>query len=177
MLTTSQASANASAICTRRKREGSPASGSRASVAAAGSRASDPGVGTASVTAAMAALVAYAGADRTDAAIEQHGSIVVASFPEAVTIDHLVLEEALEDGQRIRSHTVHLPDSPEPLVRDVLTVGSHRVHAFPAVTTRSMAIEVDSPAGRLRSVVGHLTCLEHVPGLEDQPDFDRGKVH
>jgi alpha-L-fucosidase len=111
------------------------------------------------------------------AAIEQAGSTVVATFAEDVTIDHLVLKEAIEDGQHIRSHSIRLPGSPDLLVRDVSTVGSQRVHAFSAISTRSLVIELDSPAGRLCRVEGHRTGLTRIPDLEVQPEFDHGKMH
>ena len=64
----------------------------------------------------------------------------------------------------------------EMLVDHAFTVGSQRVHAFPAVTTDAILIEVRDPSARLDAVEAHLTGMEHVPALEPQPEFMSGKV-
>ncbi len=111
------------------------------------------------------------------ATLIQDGSTVVATFPAEVTIDHLVLEEAIEHGQRVRQHSVHLPGADRNLVDGVFTIGSQRVHAFPAVTTGSIVVELDTPGGRLSRITGHHTGVERTPALQVQPEFDHGKVH
>ncbi|HYJ12932.1 MAG TPA: alpha-L-fucosidase, partial [Thermomicrobiales bacterium] len=89
------------------------------------------------------------------AAIAQQGSVVTATFTQEVTIDHLWLEEAIEDGQRIRQHHVMLPDG--TAVTGGFTVGSQRVHVFPAVTTAELVIDLGDKDGRLTSVHGFRT--------------------
>jgi alpha-L-fucosidase len=99
----------------------------------------------------------------------------VVHFGNSVTFDHLWLEEAIEHGQRIRSHRVLLPDR-TVVVDGAQTVGSQRVHAFPPVTTDRIVIEVDDPAARLSHVAAHHTGVEAIPSLEEQPAFDATKV-
>jgi alpha-L-fucosidase len=110
------------------------------------------------------------------AAISQVGAIVTASFPQAVTIDHLILEEAIQDGQRITRHSVALPGAGSPFIDGVFTVGSQRVHAFPAVTTDRLHIDIGDPRARLHAVTGHHTGVERTADLEDQPRFASEKV-
>ncbi len=110
------------------------------------------------------------------AELHQEGGLVTATFPETITIDHLVLEEAIEHGQRITHHTISLPGATDPFVDGVRTVGSQRVHAFPAITTGSLLIDMGDPAARLRAVSGHHTGLERVPELEEQPRFASEKM-
>jgi hypothetical protein len=60
---------------------------------------------------------------------------VVATVFQPLDIDHLVLNEAIEQGQRIRSRWVRVPGSPEPLVDDAHSAGSQRA-PLPARTRR-----------------------------------------
>jgi len=108
--------------------------------------------------------------------IAQKGARVTVTFPDAVTFDHLVLREAIEHGQRIGNHRITDIRSGETIVGSVHTIGSQRVHAFPAVTTDAILIEIDDPAGRLLSVEAHRTGVEAVPALEEQPAFMNEKV-
>ncbi|HYI25120.1 MAG TPA: alpha-L-fucosidase [Thermomicrobiales bacterium] len=112
-----------------------------------------------------------------EAQLTQVGRVVTATFPQEVTIDHLVLQEAIENGQRIRSHTIRDPNSGTGIVDGIFTVGSQRVHAFPVATVISLEIELDPDDGRLASVAGFRTGVERIPDLEAQPEFDSGKVH
>ena len=90
-------------------------------------------------------------------------------IPTVAQFDHLVLHEHLEEGQRIGRHRVLDGRSGRVIVDGVLTVGSQRVHAFPAVTTDRLVIEIDDPAGVLERVDAHLTGVEAAPALEEQP--------
>jgi hypothetical protein len=92
-----------------------------------------------------------------------------------VSIDHLWLEEAIEDGQRIRQHKVTLAD--DSVVAEGFTIGSQRVHVFPTITTDKLVIDVGDPEARLSAVSGFLTGIEQVPALEDQPVFATHKMH
>lgn len=85
------------------------------------------------------------------------------TFAQAVTIDHLWLEESLDLGQHIRQHTIRDGDSGDVIVDGVQTVGSQRVHAFPAQTVSSILVEVDSPVAGLDCVHGYPTGVEQIP--------------
>ncbi|HEU0164230.1 MAG TPA: alpha-L-fucosidase [Thermomicrobiales bacterium] len=115
-------------------------------------------------------------ANPVPAMLVQDGRSIVAIFPEATTFDHLILREAIEDGQRIGSHRIVGTATGAGIVTGVFTVGSQRVHAFPAVTTASVTIEIDDPLGQLVSVDAFHTGVEALPALEDQPRFMSEKV-
>jgi alpha-L-fucosidase len=102
-------------------------------------------------------------ADPIPGAIVHKGGTVDVTFPESVTIDHLWLEEAIANGQRVRSHRIVDAASGGVIVEGVHTVGSQRVHAFPPVTTDRIHIEVDDPAARLDAVIAYRTRDEAVP--------------
>ncbi len=110
------------------------------------------------------------------AELHQAGALVTATFPQRVTIDHLVLEEAIEHGQRITRHTVSAPGQGTPLITGVYTVGSQRIHPFPAIATDRLHIDIGDPAARLHAVTGYLTGVERIPDLEEQPRFASEKV-
>lgn len=106
--------------------------------------------------------------------LHHEGTTVVATFPELVTFDHLVVKEAIELGQRVRQHRITLLDG--TLLAAGHTIGSQRVHAFPAVRARELRIELDDPAAQLAGVSTHSTGIESIPSLEDQPAFARDKM-
>ena len=108
--------------------------------------------------------------------IAQDGTRITVTFPETTTFDHLILREAIEDGQRIGSHRIVDLRTGEPIVEGVFTVGCQRVHVFPAVTTDAIAIEIDDPAARLVAVEAHHTGIEAAPTLEEQPAFMNEKI-
>jgi len=108
--------------------------------------------------------------------IAQEGHRISVTFSEAIAFDHLVLREAIEDGQRIGSHRITNLRNGRTIVDGAFTVGSQRVHAFPATTTGAIVIEIDDPAGRLISVEAHRTGVEAAPALEEQPAFMNEKV-
>lgn len=126
-------------------------------------------------------LVEFGQGIRDRLAQRVHGSITreddrfTVTFPTPITFDHLVLEEAIERGQRIRRHRV-LGDAGNVIVDGVGTVGSQRVHAFPKITTGRLIVEVDDRLAEIARVSAHLTGVESAPGLEDQPPFQRDKI-
>ncbi|MGB3330473.1 MAG: alpha-L-fucosidase [Thermomicrobiales bacterium] len=107
--------------------------------------------------------------------LHQDGTRIRVDLPSGTTFDHLVLREAIEAGQRIRSHTITDLRNGRTLVDGVFTVGSQRVHAFPTVSTDAIAIDIDDPAGRLVSVEAHLTGVTTIPSLEVQPPMKAAK--
>lgn len=115
-------------------------------------------------------------ANPVQAILAQEGARIDATFPEILAFDHLVLREAIEDGQRIGRHRVLDARTGRVIVDEVFTVGRQRVHAFPRVETDRLVIELDDPAGALVSVESHLTGVEAIPGLEPQPDMLAGKM-
>jgi alpha-L-fucosidase len=115
-------------------------------------------------------------ADPVTGTITSDGSRRIVQFSDSVTFDHLWIEEAIEDGQRIRQHRVLDARTGQVLVDGVYTVGSQRVHAFPRVTTDAIVIEVDDPLATLSRVDAFLTGTETLPPLEDQPAFDSSLV-
>ena len=110
------------------------------------------------------------------AKLAHDGTGVTATFVDPVRCDHLILREAIEDGQRIGNHRVLDVETGNVLAGNVFTVGSQRVHAFPRTTTRSIRIELDNPHARLASVAAYLTGASEIPGLEEQPAFMNEKV-
>jgi alpha-L-fucosidase len=107
--------------------------------------------------------------------LTQQGTVVSATFPHDVTIDHLWLEEAIENGQRIRQHHVTLPDG--TTVAAGFTIGSQRVHVFPTVTTDRLVIDLGDRGARLALVQAYRTGIDRLPDLEDQPVFASEKMH
>jgi alpha-L-fucosidase len=97
------------------------------------------------------------------AELQHNGSTIIATFPDDVEIDHLRLIEDIEEGQRIASHRIIAGE--DVLVTDVHTVGIRRIHAFPRIRTRTLTIETDHPAPRLKSVEGFRTGFERLPHL------------
>ena len=110
------------------------------------------------------------------ARVSQEGTRIVADFGGERTFDHLVLREHLDEGQRIWRHRVLDGRTGDVIVDGVRTVGSQRVHAFPAVTTDRVVIEIDVPAGALDGVEAYATGVEAPPGLETQPRFMSEKI-
>ncbi len=108
------------------------------------------------------------------ATLKQAGTVITARFPSPITFDHLWLEEELERGQHVRHHTISLADG-TPFASGH-TIGSQRVHAFPAVTTDLLRIDLGTTEAQLTGVHAHLTGVESIPRLEDQPEFAMAKV-
>lgn len=97
----------------------------------------------------------------------------VADFAQETTLDHLVLAENLLDGQRVTGHRVLTGDGRQVVAAG--TIGVQRIHVFPAVTVRSLAIELDGAAAVLDGVAGFATGVESVPDINylattDAPD-------
>lgn len=101
------------------------------------------------------------------------GSSAVASFGKEVTFDHLELKEELVNGQRVSGHRIYLADG--SLLLTAGTIGSQRLHVFPAVTTSSLRIELEGDDGVVLEVTAYLTGHETVPEIKylaptDVPD-------
>lgn len=108
--------------------------------------------------------------------IERDGTTFTVSFPEGTSFDHLVLHEALEEGQRITTHCITDIRNGRVLVDEVGTVGSQRVHVLPRISTSAITIVVNDPSARLLAVEGHDTGITQVPVLEAQPALMAEKV-
>lgn len=111
------------------------------------------------------------------AVLSQSGTAITATFPTEIAFDHLVLEEELEGGHHIRQHSIRVADGDRILVDQAFTVGSQRVHAFAAASSREVIVTLDSPTGKLRGISAHLTGIERAPELEVQAAFDQTMVH
>ena len=126
-------------------------------------------------------LLAFAGAIRERfatpevATLGREGRGWVASWPEPVALDHLVLEEDVREGQRVGRHRVRDAASGRVLAEGG-TIGVRRVHAFPAVTTSAVVVETDVADAGLGRVEGHLTGVEAIPALEEQPPFPSDRI-
>ncbi len=108
--------------------------------------------------------------------IGHDGSRFTVHFGGEVSFDHLWLEEAIEDGQRIGSHRITIRDTGQVIVDGVHTIGSQRVHAFPRITTDTIVIDTDDPDARLSLVHAFETGVEAIPLLEEQLPFPAAKV-
>jgi alpha-L-fucosidase len=105
----------------------------------------------------------FANPIEAEVSVEDGG--LMATFPGFVEIDHLWLEEAIADGQRVRGHRIVDAETGDVIVDGVRTIGSQRVHVFPTRTVRQIRIEVNDPEARLDAVRGFRTGVEHMPTI------------
>lgn len=75
-------------------------------------------------------------------------------------LDHVVLHEQLDGGQRVRRHTVALDGR---VVAGAGTVGATRVHLVPRTAARVLEVEVDDPDAALAAAEVHLTGRDRLP--------------
>ncbi|GAB3757719.1 alpha-L-fucosidase [Microlunatus parietis] len=101
-------------------------------------------------------------ADPIPAKLTETEDGVMIDFGAEVELDHLALIEELADGQRITGHTVF--DQDQQLVAGQ-TVGSRRLHAFPARRVERLSIKLDGDAPRLAEVIGYATGVSEIPEL------------
>ncbi|WP_285727782.1 alpha-L-fucosidase [Psychromicrobium xiongbiense] len=78
-------------------------------------------------------------------------------------VDHLRLAEDLQEGQRIQRHRIL--DAEGRMIAQGQTIGSQRIHAFPAVVVDRLVLEAEGPSPRLASVDGFLTGVETAPDI------------
>jgi len=109
------------------------------------------------------------------ATLRRTGASWHAEWDDDVRLDHLVLEENLRDGQRIGRHRIVDAGSGR-LLAEGGTIGVRRVHAFPRATASAIVIETDREDAVLQRVEGHLTGVETMPPLEEQPAFRSDKI-
>lgn len=93
------------------------------------------------------------------------------SFDQPVSLDHLVLEEELSDGQLIDGFEV-VDDAGRDVTAGV-TVGHKRILAFPRRSVRSLELRLATPGGRLRSAQAHHTGHESLPEVGRAMDYDK----
>jgi alpha-L-fucosidase len=98
-----------------------------------------------------------------------------ATWPEPIALDHLVLEEEVAAGQRIGRHRV-IDTASGRVLAEGGTIGVRRVHAFPGATTSGIIVETDAADAALLRVEAHLTGVEAIPALEEQPPFPADRV-
>jgi alpha-L-fucosidase len=89
-------------------------------------------------------------AQPVEASLEHAGAGARAAFGRPVELDHLVLEEAIEDGQQADGYAVIDETDGRTIARGG-TIGHKKAHAFPAVTTRALRIELAAPARLARA--------------------------
>jgi alpha-L-fucosidase len=100
--------------------------------------------------------------------VRQDGATVHVTFDTAATFDHLVLREDLRDGQYVDGYTIVTePDGAR--VAHGQTIGSQKIHVFPAEQAQRLRIDLANPAARLRSVVAYRTGDEQLPLLGTKP--------
>jgi len=83
-------------------------------------------------------------------------------LPPGLVYDHLEIVERLDGGQRIRSHAVRDGDL---VVCAGLTVGSSRLHAFPARTGGDLVLECEGDGAEIERVLAHFAGSSVVPSL------------
>lgn len=77
------------------------------------------------------------------------GDRVTVHWDEALPIEHIELEEDLQQGQRVSDHSVSIGGT---VVADGRSIGIRRIHAIDSVVTRKLAIDLSGDGARLRSV-------------------------
>ncbi len=102
------------------------------------------------------------------AALRQEGATVFASFAAPAVFDHLVLEEALEDGQQVDGYRVY---AGERLIVQGQTIGCQKIDAFPRAEAVELRIELNRPEARLKGLTAYATGYEAIPALDD-PEID-----
>lgn len=101
-------------------------------------------------------------ADPIPARLTETDDGVMIDFGAEVELDHLALVEELVDGQRITGHAVLDQDQQLAVGQ---TVGSRRLHAFPARRAEQLSIKLEGDAPRLAEVVGYATGVSEIPVL------------
>ena len=96
--------------------------------------------------------------------VRQDGATVYVTFDAAVTFDHLVLCEDLRDGQYVDGYAIMAEPDGARVARGQ-TVGSQKIHAFPATQTQQLRIDLTNAVARLHSVVAYRTGYEQLPRL------------
>lgn len=99
-----------------------------------------------------------------NADIAHDGNRVVATFPEPVRADHVILRERLDEGQRVTNHRVRNVAT-GAVIAEGHSIGIRRVHAFPAIDLTAIDIEVEGEAPVVTSVEAYLTGSESIPTL------------
>lgn len=88
----------------------------------------------------------------------------IADFGVEIELDHVRLNEDLTAGQRISRHQLFTGDG-RPVVTG-RTVGSQRIHVFPAMKTRELVILLDGDTPGLTAVTAFKTGVSAVPEIK-----------
>ncbi|GAA1614690.1 alpha-L-fucosidase [Actinoplanes couchii] len=78
------------------------------------------------------------------------GTTVVADFGREISFDHLVIEEELDEGQRVQQHVVIDDDGTELITAG--TIGMQRIHVRAGMRTRRLHLRLTGDAPRIRVV-------------------------
>lgn len=100
--------------------------------------------------------------------LRQEGATIWVNFFDAVSFDHLVLQEQLKDGQIVDGYHVY---AEERLIAQDRTIGHKKIDAFPMARTRQIRIEFSNPDGRLSNVTAFHTGHASLPVVET-PETD-----
>lgn len=87
----------------------------------------------------------------------------IADFGAEVELDHLRVNEDLVAGQRISRHQIFTGDGRPVAVGG--TVGSQRIHVFPAISTQKLVILLDGDTPVLSAVTAFKTGVSAVPEI------------
>jgi alpha-L-fucosidase len=111
------------------------------------------------------------------AELTPHESGFVADFGSEVSFDHLILNEALEDGQRVEGYRVFDADDGREITRGE-TIGYQKWHVFKKTTSRRLRIEIgpdSAPGAVVQSATAYLTGHSSLPQLGAPLDYSAWK--
>lgn len=97
------------------------------------------------------------------AALRQEGSTATITFDSPATFDHLVLQENLEQGQKINRYQVLVGGRS---ITEGFTIGYKKIDVFPAVEARELQVIFDQSSARLTCATAYRTGFERLPELE-----------
>ena len=97
------------------------------------------------------------------ARLSQAGAVVTANFGAPVRLDHLVLQEDLQQGQQVNGYTITLDGQ---RIAAGHTIGHKKFEVFPALQAQEIEIELNTPESQLSGVTAYLTGSESFPELE-----------
>lgn len=100
--------------------------------------------------------------------LQQEGATVHISFEDSVSLDHLVLQEHLNDGQIVDGYQIYVG---EKLITQGHTIGHKKIDAFPIVQAQHIRIELSTPTARLSRLTAFRTGYESLPEI-GTPEID-----
>jgi alpha-L-fucosidase len=100
--------------------------------------------------------------------LQQEGATVHISFEDSVSLDHLILQEHLNDGQIVDGYQIYVG---EKLITQGRTIGHKKIDAFPIVQAQHIRIELSTPTARLSRLTAFRTGYESLPEI-GTPEID-----